>query len=134
MRRLGRAAGVLIGATLVTGACGPAPTATAASVILPIPTATATAVPTLTVEIRTATLGLLWAQTVPGAVCLGKVVLPSGAYRIAADFLNEKTATAEGLARWSYPANAREHGPTIAIVSCTLGEQMAEAREAFEIP
>ena len=134
MRWLTRAAGVLLGATLVAGACGSAPAATGASVLLSIPTATATAVPTLTVEIRTAVLGLLSAQTVPGAVCLGKVALPSGAYLIAAEFLNEKTASAEGLVRWSYPASAREHGPSIAIVSCTLAEQIAEAREQFEIP
>lgn len=92
-----------------------------------------TAAPALTVEIRPATFSSIEAGTAPGARC-SEVVLPSDDYLLAGDVVVEKTADAAGLVSWFYPANAREHGPSTAVVSCALAEQTTEARARSGIP
>lgn len=88
----------------------------------------------LAVDIRRATFGAIDAWTAPDASCLAKVVLPSGGYLLAGEFVVAKVADDAGAVSWTYPPLAREHGPSTAVVLCTLGEQTAQAQARFEIP
>lgn len=88
----------------------------------------------LAVAIQAASFGAIEVQTATGARCAAKVVLPSGGYLIAGEFVITKEADGSGLVHWSYPPSALEHGPSVAVVSCVLGEQTAEDQARFVIP
>jgi hypothetical protein len=62
--------------------------------------------------------GFIDAQSVPGATCNARVILPNG--DDALGLQNPKVADANNNLRWDYPTPPTDVGTGIAIVSCTL--------------
>jgi hypothetical protein len=60
--------------------------------------------------------GFIEAQTVPGATCNARVILPSG--DDAPGLQNPKVASAYNNVRWDYPTPPTDAGNAIAIVAC----------------
>jgi hypothetical protein len=61
--------------------------------------------------------GFIDAQSVAGAICNARVILPNG--EDAPGIPNPKVADADNNLHWDYPTPATDPGMGVAIVSCT---------------
>jgi hypothetical protein len=89
-----------------------------------------------TINVALATYGKLIVATRPTANCRARAVLPSGALVVAADFLVDQIAGADGQALWFYrtPVAGAGSGAGRYEVTCVSAERSLEARASFRVP
>ena len=75
--------------------------------------------------------GFIDAQTLPGAICKARVILPNG--DDAGGLKNPQVADAKNNLRWDYPTPPTDVGTGIAIVSCTLNGRSGNSWASVDV-
>jgi hypothetical protein len=106
----------------------PTPTPYPLPTLSPLPSAS----PSLYVAITYGSdYGYIEAQTVIGAVCNARAILPNGAD--ASGLHNPQTAGADGKVSWLYPQPPTDQGQGVAIVTCKLDGLSGTTSTNFEV-
>ena len=75
--------------------------------------------------------GYIEAQTVTGAVCNARAILPNRTD--APGIHNPMKAGADGMVNWNYPQPPTDEGLGVSIVSCTLNGLSGTSTMNFEV-